>query len=66
MDITILCLSVCNACSIHFFAGSRGESSAACIKFVLPDYVPSLATKWADVMARCWETLAAVQMVMDI
>jgi len=32
---------------------------------VLPVYVTSLATKWADVIARCWETLAGVQMVMD-
>jgi hypothetical protein len=33
--------------------------------FVLPVYVPSLATKCADVIARYWETLASVQKVMD-
>jgi hypothetical protein len=33
--------------------------------FVLPVYVPSLAKKWVDVIARYWVTLAAVQKVMD-
>jgi hypothetical protein len=36
---------------MHFFAGSRGEISAASIMLVLPIFVPSLGKKCADVIA---------------